>query len=70
MAPTTSGREARPDVIPVDGFTAGGMPARLGSPSFYEDCLERLADDGVLVANFLGTTSRSRSTGRGPCRVR
>lgn len=47
------GREARPDVILVDGFLAGGMPARLGSPSFYEDCLERLADDGVLVANFL-----------------
>jgi len=46
-------RDARPEVILVDGFLAGGMPAQLGTAGFYADCHARLADDGVLVANFL-----------------
>lgn len=47
------GRDARPEVILVDGFLAHGMPAQLGSAEFYAACHARLADDGVLVANFL-----------------
>lgn len=47
------GRDARPEVILVDGFLAHGMPAQLGSADFYAACHARLADDGVLVANFL-----------------
>jgi len=46
-------RDARPEVILVDGFLAGGMPAQLGTADFYAACHARLADDGVLVANFL-----------------
>ena len=49
------GQEARPDVILVDGFLAYGMPAQLGTAEFYADCRARLADNGVLVANFLET---------------
>ena len=47
------GQDARPDVILVDGFLAHGMPAQLGTIAFYSACHARLADDGVLVANFL-----------------
>jgi len=49
------GREAHPDVILVDGFLACGMPAQLGTADFYAACRARLADNGVLVANFLET---------------
>lgn len=45
--------DARPDVILVDGFLAHGMPAQLGNAAFYSACHARLADDGVLVANFV-----------------
>lgn len=47
------GQDARPDVILVDGFLAHGMAAQLGTADFYAACYARLADDGVLVANFL-----------------
>jgi len=47
------GQDARPDVILVDGFLAHGMSAQLGTAAFYAACHTRLADDGVLVANFL-----------------
>lgn len=47
------GQDARPDVILVDGFLAHGMPAQLGNAAFYSACHSRLADDGVLVANFV-----------------
>ncbi|MFM0500013.1 spermine/spermidine synthase domain-containing protein [Paraburkholderia caffeinilytica] len=45
--------DARPDVILVDGFLAHGMPAQLGNAAFYSACHARLADDGILVANFV-----------------
>ncbi|MBF6989491.1 MULTISPECIES: fused MFS/spermidine synthase [Cupriavidus] len=48
-----SNRNARPDVILVDGFLADGMPVQLGTADFYADCHARLTDTGVLVANFL-----------------
>lgn len=47
------GQEAQPDVILVDGYLAYGMPAQLGTADFYSACHTRLADNGVLVANFL-----------------
>jgi spermidine synthase len=43
----------RPDVLLVDGFNADGLPAELGSRSFYETCRRRLSDDGILVANLV-----------------
>jgi spermidine synthase len=46
-------QNARPDVILVDGFLADGMPVQLGTADFYAACHARLADTGVLVANFL-----------------
>lgn len=48
-------QNARPDVILVDGFLADGMPEQLGTADFYAACHARLADNGVLVANFLET---------------
>jgi len=43
----------QPDVLLVDGFSADGLPARLGSDAFYEACRRRLSEDGVLVANLV-----------------
>jgi spermidine synthase len=43
----------RPDVLLVDGFNADGLPAELGSKTFYEACRHRLSDDGILVANLV-----------------
>jgi spermidine synthase len=40
------------DVLLVDGFDAGGQPARLCSAAFYDDCRDRLAADGVLAVNL------------------
>lgn len=41
------------DVLLVDGFDAGGLPAALGSPAFYQHCRDRLREHGVFAANFL-----------------
>jgi spermidine synthase len=46
------------DVVLVDGFDAGGMPAALGSAAFYQACRRALTEDGVLVANLLGYDPR------------
>lgn len=43
----------RPDVLLLDGFNADGLPAELGSKTFYEACRRRLSDDGILVANLV-----------------
>ena len=40
------------DVLMVDAFGAEGMPAALGTPRFYDDCLDALAADGLLVVNL------------------
>ncbi len=40
------------DVLLVDGFDSGGLPASLGSARFYADCRRALCDGGVLVANI------------------
>lgn len=40
------------DVLMVDAFVAEGMPAALGTQRFYDDCLDLLAADGLLVVNL------------------
>jgi spermidine synthase len=40
------------DVLMVDAFEAEGMPAALGTQRFYDDCLDALAADGLLVVNL------------------
>jgi spermidine synthase len=40
------------DVIVVDGFDRGGLPAALGTARFYSHCRRALADGGVLAANI------------------
>jgi spermidine synthase len=46
-------QDHRPDVLLVDCFNADGLPAELGSRTFYEACRRRLSDDGILVANLV-----------------
>ena len=40
------------DVLLVDGFDADGLPLRLCSQAFYDDCLDVLVPGGLLVANL------------------
>ena len=40
------------DVLLVDGFDREGQPEQLCSAAFYDACRERLAADGLLVANL------------------
>lgn len=42
----------QPDVLIVDGFDADGLPARLSSQRFYDDCFAALADNGIIVVNI------------------
>ena len=42
----------RPDVLMVDGFDREGLPSRLCSQRFYEDCADILQPEGLLVANL------------------
>jgi spermidine synthase len=42
----------RCDVLLVDGFDSDGLPARLSSQRFYDDCCDMLQDDGIMVANL------------------
>ena len=46
------------DVILLDGFDAGGLPASLSSQHFYDCCHAALRDEGVLVANLLNNDSQ------------
>ena len=43
---------ATADVLVLDGFDAGGLPAALGSTTFYADCRRALRPGGVLVTNI------------------
>ena len=36
----------------VDGFDSDGLPARLCSQRFYDDCHEMLQPGGIMVANL------------------
>ena len=49
-----AGAAAQFDALLVDGFDAGGQPARLGSQQFYDDCFSSLADNGVMAVNLWG----------------
>jgi spermidine synthase len=40
------------DVLLVDGFDIDGLPARLSSQRFYDDCLGALRPGGILVVNL------------------
>lgn len=40
------------DVLMVDGFDAGGLPVKLSSQRFYDDCFASLADSGIMVVNL------------------
>lgn len=40
------------DVLIADGYDAGGLPERLGSRQFYDDCFSALTDEGILVVNL------------------
>lgn len=40
------------DVLIVDGFTSDGMPSRLCSQRFYDDCQAMLQAGGVIVVNL------------------
>lgn len=42
----------RCDVLLVDGFDSQGLPARLCSQRFYDDCHEMLRPDGIMVVNL------------------
>lgn len=42
----------RPDVLMVDGFDPDGLPSRLCSQRFYDDCADMLQPEGILVANL------------------
>ena len=42
----------RYDVLLLDGFDDQGLPTRLSSPRFYQDCAHALQPGGVMVANF------------------
>lgn len=45
-------RATPPDVLMVDGFDSNGLPARLSSQRFYDDCHEMLQPGGFMVANL------------------
>lgn len=40
------------DVLMIDGFDSQGMPGRLGTQRFYDDCRRALRPGGILVVNF------------------
>ena len=45
-------RAMRSDVLLVDGFDSQGLPPRLCSQRFYDDCHEMLQPGGIMVANL------------------
>lgn len=40
------------DVLLVDGFDYSGLPTRLSTQRFYDDCYQALAPDGMMVVNL------------------
>ncbi len=45
-------RDGDADVVLLDGYVAGGIPAPLCTAGFYADCHRALRADGLLVGNF------------------
>jgi spermidine synthase len=52
------------DAILVDGYDHRARPGKLESLAFYEACRDRLAPQGVLVANVFGRVRGHRQTKR------
>jgi spermidine synthase len=46
------GHTTRHDVLLVDGFVSHGLPLRLCSQDFYDDCRATLSPGGMLVVNL------------------
>ncbi|WP_144630240.1 fused MFS/spermidine synthase [Bordetella genomosp. 13] len=46
------GLQGEADVVLLDGYVAGGIPAPLCTAAFYADCHRALREDGLLVNNF------------------
>lgn len=40
------------DVLMVDAFDAAGLPPALGTQRFFDDCVDALSADGLLVVNL------------------
>jgi spermidine synthase len=40
------------DVLLVDAYTRQGLPSRLASQEFYDQCRDALSEDGVMVVNL------------------
>ncbi|CAN5259342.1 fused MFS/spermidine synthase [soil metagenome] len=40
------------DVLVVDGFDSDGLPAKLSSQRFYDDCRDALQPGGIMVVNL------------------
>jgi spermidine synthase len=55
-------REATPgaDVLMVDGFTSDGLPARLSSQRFYDDCAEMLQPTACWSSTCTPGTATTR----------
>ena len=51
-APFVRQRSSRCDVLLVDGFDSDGLPSRLCSQRFYDDCNEALQPQGIMVVNL------------------
>ncbi len=45
-------RPRRYDMLLVDGYDAGGIPAALSTPAFHDACRDALAPGGVLASNL------------------
>jgi spermidine synthase len=45
-------RTHRHGILVVDGFLGHGLPSRLSSQRFYDDCRQALSPGGILVANL------------------
>lgn len=52
------GRWNSADVIMLDGYDAGGIPASLASQRFFDQCALALRENGVLVSNLCENDTR------------
>jgi len=52
-------RATQVDVLLLDGYSISGIPVELSEQGFYDSCQAKLADDGILVANFSADDPKS-----------
>ena len=48
------------DVLLVDAYTRQGLPSRLSSQAFYDQCRDALVEDGVMVVNLSFANSEAQ----------